>query len=101
MARGNARELAREKAHKKQLEAQKKKSAAEKSSNKGLSLEERRRRDAEQIKLKQQKALEAKQSSAQSAWINKTNTFLKLYVDVWFTYDFQHADHPTLANNLQ
>lgn len=68
MARGNARELAREKAHKKQLEAQKKKSAAEKSSNKGLSLEERRRRDAENIKLKQQKALEAKQSSAQRAW---------------------------------
>lgn len=68
MARGNARELAREKAQKKQLEAQKKKSAAEKSSNKGLSLEERRRRDAENIKLKQQKALEAKQSSAQRAW---------------------------------
>lgn len=65
MARGNQRELAREKAQKKQLEQQKKKAAAEKGSNKGLSLEERRRRDAENMRLKQQKALEEKQASAQ------------------------------------
>lgn len=54
MARGNQRELAREKAQKKQTEQQKKKAAADKGSNKGLSLEERRRRDAENIRLKQQ-----------------------------------------------
>lgn len=68
MARGNARELAREKNQKKQLELQKKAKAAEKDSNKGLSLEERRRRDAEVMRLKQLKALEQKQqASAQSA----------------------------------
>ena len=60
MARGNQRELAREKAQKKQLEQQKKKGAADKGSNKGLSLEERRRRDAENMRLKQQKAAEQK-----------------------------------------
>lgn len=68
MARGNARELAREKNAKKQQEQSKKKSANEKDGNKGLSLEERRRRDAEQMRIKQQKALEAKQASAQKAW---------------------------------
>ena len=65
MARGNARELAREKNQKKQMELQKKAKAAEKDSNKGLSLEERRRRDAENMRLKQLKAMEQKQ--AQSA----------------------------------
>lgn len=67
MARGNQRELAREKAQKKQQEQAKKKGAAEKASNKGMSLEERRRRDAETMRLKQQKALEEKQASAQKA----------------------------------
>lgn len=62
MARGNQRELAREKAQKKQTEQQKKKAAADKGTNKGLSLEERRRRDAENMRLKQQKAAEAKQA---------------------------------------
>lgn len=61
MARGNQRELAREKAQKKQTEQQKKKAAADKGTNKGLSLEERRRRDAENMRLKQQKASESKQ----------------------------------------
>lgn len=61
MARGNQRELAREKAMKKQGEQKKKQSAADKASNKGLSLEERRRRDAETMRLKQQKALDAKE----------------------------------------
>lgn len=65
MARGNQRELAREKAHKRQLEMEKRKAAAEKASNKGLSLEERRRRDAEMMRLKQQRAMEIKQASAQ------------------------------------
>lgn len=63
MARGNQRELAREKAQKKQTEQQKKKAAADKGTNKGLSLEERRRRDAENMRLKQQKAAESKQAS--------------------------------------
>lgn len=67
MARGNQRELAREKAQKKQQDMQKKKSAAEKEGNKGMSLEERRRRDAENLRLKQQKALEQKQGTAQKA----------------------------------
>lgn len=65
MARGNARELAREKNQKKQQEQAKKKAAAEKGSNKGMTLEERRRRDAEVMRLKQLKALEEKQGSAQ------------------------------------
>lgn len=64
MARGNARELAREKNQKKMQEQQKKKAAAEKGSNKGMSLEERRRRDAEILRMKQQKAME-KQGMAQ------------------------------------
>lgn len=53
---GNQRELARQKSQKKQLELQKKKGADVKDGNKGLSLEERRRRDAENMRLKQQKA---------------------------------------------
>lgn len=65
MARGNARELAREKNQKKMQEQQKKKAAAEKGSNKGMTLEERRRRDAENMRLKQQKALDEKQGMAQ------------------------------------
>lgn len=60
MARGNQRELAREKARKKQTELQKKKDASEKEGNKGMSLEERRRRDAEAMRLKQQKAMASK-----------------------------------------
>lgn len=64
MVRGNARELAREKNAKKQQELAKKKAANEKGGNKGLSLEERRRRDAENMRIKQQKAMEAKQGGA-------------------------------------
>lgn len=41
---GNQRDLARVKAQKKQLEAQKSKAAAEKEGNKGLSLEARKQR---------------------------------------------------------
>lgn len=41
---GNQRELARQKNQKKQQEIQKKKVADEKTGNKGMSLEERRRR---------------------------------------------------------
>ncbi|KFM73994.1 Small EDRK-rich factor 2, partial [Stegodyphus mimosarum] len=61
MARGNQRELARQKNIKKQQDLKKALSAEKKDGNKGLSLEERRRRDAEQMRLKQQKALEKQQ----------------------------------------
>lgn len=41
---GNARDLAREKNMKKQIELQKRKAANEKNSNKGMSLEQRKQR---------------------------------------------------------
>ena len=58
---GNQRDLARAKAQKKQQELNKKKNAAEKDGNKGLTLEERRHRDAEMMRLKQLKAEQKKQ----------------------------------------
>ncbi|XP_076224533.1 putative SERF-like protein [Nomia melanderi] len=51
MTRGNQRELARAKNMKKTV----KKSAAEQESNKGLSLEQRKARDAERMREKQLK----------------------------------------------
>uniref|UniRef100_A0A2R5LHH7 Small EDRK-rich factor-like N-terminal domain-containing protein n=1 Tax=Ornithodoros turicata TaxID=34597 RepID=A0A2R5LHH7_9ACAR len=60
MTRGNQRELARAKNIKKQQEHQKKKSATDKDGNRGLTLEERRHRDAEVMRLKQKKATETK-----------------------------------------
>ncbi|KAL7642922.1 UNVERIFIED_CONTAM: hypothetical protein RMT77_006211 [Armadillidium vulgare] len=56
MARGNQRDLARQKNAKKSNEQQKKKAAADKEGNKGMSLEARKQRDAEQMRLKQMKA---------------------------------------------
>ncbi|OQR71375.1 putative SERF protein-like [Tropilaelaps mercedesae] len=56
MARGNQRHLAREKNQKKQQELAKKKCAGEQGANKGMTLEERRQRDAEQMRLKQLRA---------------------------------------------
>ncbi|RWS29283.1 hypothetical protein B4U80_06343 [Leptotrombidium deliense] len=61
MTRGNQRELARQKNQKKTLEQQKKKGANEKDANKGMSLEERRHRDAEVMRMKQEKANQQKQ----------------------------------------
>jgi len=55
---GNQRDLAREKNQKKQQELAKKKGATDKEGNKGLSLEARNHRDAELMRLKQQKAAE-------------------------------------------
>lgn len=63
MTRGNQRELARAKNAKKQQELTKKKGANDKDGNKGLSLEERRHRDAEAMRLKQKKAQEAAQKA--------------------------------------
>jgi len=62
MTRGNQRELARQKNQKKLQEQQKKKGAADKDSNKGMTLEARAHRDAEVMRLKQLKALEKKQA---------------------------------------
>ncbi|PAA52989.1 hypothetical protein BOX15_Mlig009603g4 [Macrostomum lignano] len=58
MTRGNQRDLARAKNAKKQAEQGKKKAANEKNGNRGLTLEERRQRDAEILRQKQQKAAE-------------------------------------------
>ncbi|VDH99835.1 putative SERF-like protein [Mytilus galloprovincialis] len=55
MTRGNQRDLARAKAAKKQQDLQKQKKSSEKGANKGLTLEERRHRDAEIMRLKQEK----------------------------------------------
>ncbi|KAH3815002.1 hypothetical protein DPMN_143521, partial [Dreissena polymorpha] len=50
---GNQREKSREKALKQQKEKQKSMAASEKEGNKGLSLEERKHRDAEIMRQKQ------------------------------------------------
>jgi len=63
MTRGNQRELARQKNQKKLTEQQKKKTADAKDGNRGLTLEERRHRDAEVMRLKQMKALEKDKNS--------------------------------------
>lgn len=60
MTRGNQRELARAKAQKKQQETSKGKKASEKTGNAGMTLEERRHRDAEKMREKQKKAEEKK-----------------------------------------
>eukprot|EP00094_Tigriopus_californicus_P013093 TCALIF_12662-PA protein Name:"Similar to SERF2 Small EDRK-rich factor 2 (Pongo abelii)" AED:0.46 eAED:0.49 QI:0/-1/0/1/-1/1/1/0/66 len=53
MARGNQRDLAREKAAKKASGA--KKAANEQDGNKGMTLEARKQRDADIMRLKQEK----------------------------------------------
>ncbi|XP_046999089.1 modifier of protein aggregation 4 [Schistocerca americana] len=64
MTRGNQRELARLKNQKKMQEIQKKKGANDKDSNKGLSLEQRKQRDAELMRQKQMKALQKEGAAA-------------------------------------
>ncbi|XP_043482235.1 putative SERF-like protein [Leptopilina heterotoma] len=54
MTRGNQRELARAKNMKKNV----KKTAGEQESNKGLSLEQRKQRDADRMREKQQKKMQ-------------------------------------------
>jgi len=63
MTRGNQRELARAKNQKKQQEIAKKKTQAEE----GLTLEQRRQRDADRLREKQMK----KQQGAQGGEANK------------------------------
>jgi len=55
---GNQRDLAREKNQKKQADAKKKQGASAKEGNKGMTLEERKARDADMMRLKQKKAEE-------------------------------------------
>ncbi|GAB6032454.1 Modifier of protein aggregation 4 [Chamberlinius hualienensis] len=60
MTRGNQRELARAKNAKKSQDLHRKKGADQKDGNKGLSLENRKHRDAEVMREKQRKAAEGK-----------------------------------------
>ncbi|PNF35475.1 putative SERF-like protein [Cryptotermes secundus] len=64
MTRGNQRELARQKNQKKQQEQQKRKSSNDKDSNKGLTLEQRKQRDADLMRQKQMKAQNKDQAAA-------------------------------------
>jgi hypothetical protein len=57
MTRGNQRELARQKNQKKQQEISKK--ADDKDGNKGMSLQERKQRDADRMREKQKLAAES------------------------------------------
>ncbi len=61
MARGNQRDLAREKAQKKQKEQGKKKGASEQDGNKGMTLEARKQRDADIMRQKQLAKQQAKE----------------------------------------
>lgn len=61
MARGNQRELARAKANKKAQEQSKKRNSSNQEGNKGMKLEQRKQRDAEVMRLKQQKSLNDKE----------------------------------------
>ncbi|KIH57044.1 4F5 family protein [Ancylostoma duodenale] len=63
---GNQRELAREKHLKKQLEQKKKAGAGAREANAGLSTEARLNRDAEVMRLKQEKAA-AKKAAEEAA----------------------------------
>jgi len=58
MTRGNQRELAREKNQKKQQALSKNKGGKDKNTTQGLTLEQRKQRDADVMRLKQQKALQ-------------------------------------------
>lgn len=64
MARGNQRDLARQKNQAKQQELNKKKGAGDKSGNSGLTLEQRKQRDADALREKQaQKAAQAEEAN--------------------------------------
>jgi len=60
MTRGNQRELARARNAKKQTQKAKGSDASDKDGNKGMTLEARKERDAEMMRLKQLKAAEKK-----------------------------------------
>lgn len=56
MTRGNQRELARAKNAKKAQDNKKGQASSQKEGNKGMTLEARKQRDAEMMRLKQEKA---------------------------------------------
>jgi len=83
MTRGNQRELARQKNQKKQLEVQKKKAADNKDGNRGMSLEERKHRDAELMREKQKLAQEKQKAdtdgqTSKSKWSTHCPVFRTL-----------------------
>ncbi|CAG0915406.1 unnamed protein product [Notodromas monacha] len=61
MTRGNQRELARQKNIKKSQDQKKSQTSSDKGANRGMTLEERKHRDAELMREKQKKALEKQQ----------------------------------------
>ncbi|CAH0727431.1 unnamed protein product, partial [Brenthis ino] len=67
MTRGNQRDLARAKNQKKQQEIQKKKTASEKT---GMSLSERKHRDAELMREKQRRKEEQQQPMNRKQAVN-------------------------------
>jgi len=64
MTRGNQRELARAKNAKKEGDKKKGQSSSQKDGNKGMTLEARKQRDAEMMRLKQQKAAGKKEPAS-------------------------------------
>ncbi|CEF65981.1 Uncharacterised protein family SERF-containing protein [Strongyloides ratti] len=70
MARGNQRDLAREKNLKKQKELQKAKGAANKGANVGMNFDARQQRDAELMRKKQEAAA-AKKAAEDAANLAK------------------------------
>jgi len=64
MTRGNQRELARAKNAKKQQQMNKSKGADGKSGNNGVSTDKRMERDADIMRLKQQKAKEVEEAKS-------------------------------------
>ncbi|XP_068217203.1 modifier of protein aggregation 4 [Palaemon carinicauda] len=67
MTRGNQRELARAKNAKKQQDNKRGQASSQKDGNKGMTLEARKQRDAEMMRLKQQKATTKKDGGSASA----------------------------------
>nr|ACR54123.1 putative SERF-like protein [Palaemon varians] len=67
MTRGNQRELARAKNAKKQQDNKRGQASSQKDGNKGMTLEARKQRDAEMMRLKQQKATSKKDGGSESS----------------------------------
>ncbi|CAO4359898.1 unnamed protein product [Caenorhabditis nigoni] len=70
MTRGNQRDLAREKNQKKMAEQKKRQGAAGQEGNAGLSMDSRMNRDADIMRIKQEKAAAKKAEEAAAASAN-------------------------------
>ncbi|CAP38717.1 Protein CBR-MOAG-4 [Caenorhabditis briggsae] len=70
MTRGNQRDLAREKNQKKMAEQKKRQGAAGQEGNAGLSMDNRMNRDADIMRIKQEKAAAKKAEEAAAASAN-------------------------------